>query len=442
MNIELIFSLFFVAISIVVSLRKFGIWSPQFLVVIHFALAVPMRALFLMNFPDASEYLLNPILFYYNFDLVVILLSGSCLLFVFLSCFFNKRPSLSRELTLAREFNVRHLFLFAVIVFLIYLYLAASIFGGISNAILGFLSRTVDALEGFSYVTILSDVFVVASLSIFYSASVNRKRVHYFLALLLVILALMLLMASGGRGNLIQYILSLCILYFGIRGKLSKKAVFVLSLSALVVVSAIFAGLAARKSVQNKTDFTVELADAAQSALPTLSAPFALLDHYNLSTIYVERNGFDYGTQFANFILKPIPRLLWPEKPNPIAIEMRITFFGDSLGGIPPGLFGEMYIAFGWFALLITPIFMVICISMISYLMRLQQFRGYSCLVYAILVPYFAFNLMRGGIDIGLMRILIVLFSIYLVILATSKKKRNENFTSNPLVYEKSRRAL
>jgi len=70
----------------------------------------------------------------------------------------------------------------------------------------------------------------------------------------------------------------------------------------------------------------------------------AIVSHVN------ENNSYFLGSSFFNFILTPIPRILWPEKPNirlgPYVGQEILLFNNQS--GAPPGGIGELYINFGW----------------------------------------------------------------------------------------------
>lgn len=62
------------------------------------------------------------------------------------------------------------------------------------------------------------------------------------------------------------------------------------------------------------------------------------------------REDFFWGASFLGFVIAPIPRVLWPEKPSvrmgPYVAQELFSF--GSAAGVPPGAIGEFYINFGW----------------------------------------------------------------------------------------------
>ena len=67
---------------------------------------------------------------------------------------------------------------------------------------------------------------------------------------------------------------------------------------------------------------------------------------------------FQYGASFLSLIYAPIPRDMWPEKPNlSISKDVSHKIYGYSENngaGIPPGMAAEMYINFGYAGILIA----------------------------------------------------------------------------------------
>ena len=65
---------------------------------------------------------------------------------------------------------------------------------------------------------------------------------------------------------------------------------------------------------------------------------------------------YSNGETIAQWIIAPIPRSLWPEKPIiSSGPEIAIAIYGNDKTGVPPGLFAESYWNFGWGGLLILP---------------------------------------------------------------------------------------
>jgi oligosaccharide repeat unit polymerase len=148
-------------------------------------------------------------------------------------------------------------------------------------------------------------------------------------------------------------------------------------------------------------------AEAGADFAETATTGLTFVDHVAASIAYSRDRGHDYGKLYFNTLLLPIPRDMWPNKPLQISVEMREYLYGDITGGNPPGLFGEAYIAFGSFGLLGAGALLGLLIGQIN-LATMRSIR-YDCRLRAaitgILGPLYGFALVRGGIDIGLMRV-------------------------------------
>lgn len=404
---------------------RFGYMSAQFLIILHLFLGIPIRTMLMFDAKGSDQYIL-PVLYIDDSILTsCFLLSISTLLFLYLATITTRSTQawISNEANYSstRDLSWYRVFILAALVLMTYLVLLYVFFGGISNAFESLLTRTISALQGYSYVTVLADIFFVAAVSTFYLWKSKNVKKAKTAALILVPSSLILLSLSGGRGNLIQAFITLAILSSNGNKFLHKKT----GLSAIALIlftaSVIPVGLAARKAAQLGTDFSDELPSIYAEIGPSLSAPFALIDHFELSREYAEIHGYDLGKQFLEFAIKPIPRSLWPAKPQPIAIKIREEFYGDTLGGIPPGLAGELFISFGWISIIFFPIFLIASIRLLGRLCKNPKFRTHRALLASLITPYIAFNLLRGGFDIGGMRILLIIASAYFVIKLGSK---------------------
>lgn len=136
-------------------------------------------------------------------------------------------------------------------------------------------------------------------------------------------------------------------------------------------------------------------------------AGLTFVDHIAASIEYARDRGIDYGQLYINALLLPIPRDLWPSKPLQISVEMRDYIYGDVAGGNPPGLFGEAYIAFGTIGPLMIAVILGILLGWINRLTNIAT--RFDCRLRAaiagVLGPLFAFALVRGGFDIGVLRV-------------------------------------
>ena len=146
-----------------------------------------------------------------------------------------------------------------------------------------------------------------------------------------------------------------------------------------------------------------------------------MIDHYILAKKYTDIHGYDYGIQYAEYLVRPIPRGFWPDKPEQVAIRMRYEFWGEKMGGIPPTVFGEFYMSFGYIGLIIGSIFLGVILGLLE---RIYQ-RIYSepeiSVVYAIMVAFIVFSVTRSGLDISFVKIVsylsfLIIFKMMLMI--------------------------
>ena len=304
----------------------------------------------------------------------------------------------------------------------------AYVFGGVANFSGVMSSRVSGEVQQLNLVFPLGDLAIVTSIYMYWRLClVNKFTIGVKLFTYVAMMVCMgYLVFMGGRGNLLQYFISLIIIknYTRVEG-VSKYSVIALT---LVVPVVILFGMANRESAQYGTNFYYALSDVIDSGFSAFMAPFSLIDHYALSKIYVSEFGFHYGSDLIQMPLKLIPRLIYPEKPLPLGIEFRKIFWGDDLGGIPPGIIGEGYIQFGLFGVFIY-LTIILFVALRVGGVDLKSHSGVGLVpAYAAIVPYVAFNLVRGGLDVGFSRISVYVICVIFVgtIFNSLKNKKNE----------------
>jgi hypothetical protein len=63
-----------------------------------------------------------------------------------------------------------------------------------------------------------------------------------------------------------------------------------------------------------------------------------------------ETVGYQYGRTMLTWLVAPVPRWLWPEKPDiGVGRELGVPVFQRAIGtgGVPPGIIGELHLNFG-----------------------------------------------------------------------------------------------
>lgn len=420
-------SLIFFIIFLIYFIITRGIFSPRVLILTHLILGLPLRYIYLSQ--NADQNLLAPWILNLNEAPIFssILLICSYILFVFIfstviSKISTQKNRLIQNFNLT-DINITRLWIIFIVSLTFYGVSILYFFGSINDYISILSGRTSEGVAGFGYFGISFDLAAICGLVIYYytqsySTSKLNKIGSYFAILLIVII----LALHNGRLLLLQYVLTILMIREFSNGVLPKFKLLYLIIPLLQITITV-GGLSIRMAEQKN----ITLQEAQNETIKNLSdnilSPFALLDHYMISKKFVEvTGGFDYGYQYLTRLISPIPRSIWPEKPVGYGTQIREKFWGDTLGGIPPGLIGESYIAYGEFGMLIAAVFLgltTLWLEKIYYQLKLN--KG-LIIFYATLVPYVAFYTLRGGIELAFMRLTIILATIYIIkVFATQK---------------------
>lgn len=406
----LIFSYF------LLSACRFSIFSPYFLLVFHLFMAVPIRAAFLYYVSPENSLFYE---IYFEIGTFLRLCLFCYVAFIFLELWMRK-PSVSTNYRFAllrvnTDFDDRR---FRKLIFLSYTLLMVNflvniqVYGGFFQFLVAMQGRVSTVNSSLAYFSITFDLLVILSVYLFYLAA--RYRCYILAVFLLTAFVVVMLVVNGGRGNLIQYFISLGMVFWLARGMPRIRILHLVLLGGLFVVVAV-GGLASRVSAQQDTPISVALSEVGGNFAAAVSGPFAIYDHFRLSEIYEEEVGNDYGIFYLENLLRPIPRSLWSEKPQVLGKKVREYFWGDSQGGIPPSYFGEFYISFGYVGIAIGALFLALISLFFQNIFIKAMSSPPHVIAAAILVPYFSFNLMRGGVDVGFTRLVIYLFFLLLV---------------------------
>jgi oligosaccharide repeat unit polymerase len=229
-----------------------------------------------------------------------------------------------------------------------------------------------------------------------------------------LVLQSIFLALSGGRSILLLFLISLLI----VRVKRITRAGFlgILALAAAFVAASGYIIYERYRAQGASAQFEMSAASIVEASYTGL--PF--IDHIALSKIYAERRGNDYGEVYLNALVAFVPRAVWPEKPIQLSRRVREEFFGDTDGGVPPGLFGESVIAFDYFGLaMMALIFGLIVAKAENYAANAPN-EDIGRLRTGVLSTLIGFILVRGGVDIGVYRVgLIVVMYLLLERLMT-----------------------
>ena len=213
-----------------------------------------------------------------------------------------------------------------------------------------FVQEETGVKSSLGFLTVGGDLIVVAFL--YYFAFAKRISPVHFIVLSLAFVCLCHMLSSRRNAVLIVIILATIIAGARLdRSGVLKKAQRYFVVGAMVLALS-FVGLV-RQSGGERSIGAGEVVDAIAVTYDQAMQGAYFLDPAKTATIIdqtSERDLFLYGTSFVNFFFFPIPRVLWPEKPQirigPYVAQVLLYYNNQS--GAPPGGIGELYMNFGW----------------------------------------------------------------------------------------------
>lgn len=399
-----------------------GFFSPYFLVSLHLYVGVFLRY-FYLSYEDNAYKLVGLGSGYISTSAFYELVIYYFLFFIFFEFFnyINKYNSDKKNKLLSffevvpiSNHSFNYLFKLSIIVFFFYIGTLMIFGGSLIQVYHAFSSRVVGAVSIPAYLTLLPDLYVVLVIFLFcvnkFSKVKNNKKIT-----ILILSALLILFISGARGNFLQFIMTLLMIHMGLKyGKVYfNKNILIFTFLVLLVLTF---GLVNRMMAQQENlEFNDAMNNVSSDLVDKLTGTFAIYDHFILSREYVLDEGYSFGKIYINNLVKPIPRSIWSGKPESLDLVIRNHFWGDKLGGVPPGVFGEFYITGGIVAaFLLIPLFSLGTFK----LNRLYEYiteKNELVLFVSMMTPYLFFSLIRLGFDVAFTRVTIFLFFLFLV---------------------------
>lgn len=205
------------------------------------------------------------------------------------------------------------------------------------------------------YLTVGGDLIVVAFLYYFTFA----KRISPYNVIVLALAFVCVCYFLSSRRNGVLIVLVLLAILFNVR---HGRTDILVSLKRYAVIGAVilalsFVGLV-RQSGGNKALSSYQIADAIAVTYTQSMQGAYFLDPAKTAIIMDQtskRDLFLYGSSFVNFFAFPVPRVLWPGKPQirigPYVAQVLLHY--DNASGAPPGGVGELYMNFGWGGLIV-----------------------------------------------------------------------------------------
>ena len=304
-----------------------------------------------------------------DLDLLNVSLATSILGFLFFQYGYSMKSTklIARSIPqLPHRWNIRRALLIAILSaavgWSVRIYLASALTGGIWAWIIGSKDELLRSSAGVTYLSIISQLAIVALYILFFVGRIGRQKWHWLLFWALFVLEILFELISGKRGSIVWLLGGLLIAYYMtsdrshrtslrlLRWSLAIFFLFILFLFPLT--SAIrFSGIA---GIRN-TSFVATASRTLYAVgyrLPGLDSLALIIDRVPRDFPYTQ------GSELKYLVVAWIPRKLWPEKPT---ISLGKVFLKDM---VPTGVFpedtsvsvtlpGEFYWAFGTVGVLI-----------------------------------------------------------------------------------------
>jgi hypothetical protein len=135
---------------------------------------------------------------------------------------------------------------------------------------------------------------------------------------------------------------------------------------------------------------------------------------------------FKYGATYLGALTRPIPRALWPTKPQAADTELTEKIFPTIArggGGFSFSLFGEPFFNFGWLGVFVIPALLGILWRALYVWFRRAPRNESVIALYAVNWPFMVIY-MRGGIGVDYQRQLIVLIPLLVAIALAELRSR------------------
>ena len=255
------------------------------------------------------------------------------------------------------------------------------------------------------------------------------RRSHYFRAALIGFagMAILLPFLASSRANVLYAMIAVCVVINRARG----IKLHTLAITGVMACVVIFGMLMLRRVTTRNESVSVQ--SIAEMGLEPLFGNHSFADVCKLSHVYQAVPGlidYKYGASFAGILWAPIPRQVWPGKPE-IAMGREITekIYNRGMkmkkkgGGTPPGIFVESIVNFSVygfpFALLVVgALFRVLYNSLNSLAARSAP----GIALYGGVLPLFVMNVLSGDFTRALVQSLSLTLIVIAICLATRIK--------------------
>lgn len=221
-----------------------------------------------------------------------------------------------------------------------------------------------------------------------------------------------LLFLTGARGASVTHAVVLTVAWLAAkpgrmpRLRLGLRGAGMALIGAPLVIGVVLLGMTFRLVAQRNLSLSSAWASVSQSAPEVLSGTFNAIDLYAAARNFAQVHGLDFGAQYLGYVLRFVPRAVWPDKPLTLGLQMREFYYGDRLSGVPPTVFGEFYIAGSVFGLILGCVLFGVLLALLKRMYDRSHTNPYLASTYAFLLIQLTFGVVKSGFENSLFTIL------------------------------------
>lgn len=382
-------------------MNAYGVWYLYY----FFGAFIPCVLYFMGSLKTSFDFILDLDSYYYGFICIFIAFTISTFF-----CLPFRKKRIHKEKIKITTLGLDIISIASIFFFLIYFSVSIWAYGGFLNFIESSYSRVRTNNSIVNFVSIFMWGSVVFSIISYYAMKeISLSKRLKFQIYIAILCGLIISLMAGGRAVLAFYLFALLTKYILTQ---KKYKVFLIGIATLLVffIASYFI-IYYRFYVQSQGNIAIDDLDSTE-ALNGL----VFVDHIMLSIKYASIKGFDYGAVYLNSFISFLPRGIFEDKATALAFQMRGFAFGDETAGVPPGLFGEAYIAIGILGVILISIIYgrFLYVTTVIYNNAIENNCNIRFAILGIIIPLFGFLLVRIGIDLGFLRIGMPLFFCWL----------------------------
>ena len=237
-----------------------------------------------------------------------------------------------------------------------------------------YVSEGTGVRSALGFLLIGADLLVVYFL--YYLVFSRKVKISSVYVLVALFVALNFFMASQRMGVIIIAIGAILVAkdsLFDISNAKVRKRILVIGITfSLLSVASII-----RDSRNEVSASNLSIVGGVEATLGHVFQGLYAVDPEKVTGIALNNDEYFYGRTFLMFMVAPIPRVLWPDKPNvrlgPYVTQDILRL--NTQSGAPPSAIGEFYINFGWAGVVFG---MFICGVILSLLQKRVAYFGSS----------------------------------------------------------------